>query len=110
MMAALFLVLTNREETVELKTRHKTIILCAMFGMWGMVYMALLTGWTDANSPTIAGLQSRYFVPVILLMYILFHNRTFQNKSEKINCWFCGFAVIALTVGMKTLTCGYYQL
>lgn len=110
MMAALFLVLTNREETVELKTRHKTIILCAMFGMWGMVYMALLTGWTDANSPTIAGLQPRYFVPVILLMYILFHNRTFQNKSEKINCWFCGFAVIALTVGMKTLTCGYYQL
>lgn len=109
MMAALFLVLTNQEDT-KLKSKHKAIILCAMLGMWGMVYMALLTGWTDANSPTIAGLQSRYFIPVILLMYILFHNRTFQNKSEKINCWFCGFAVVALTVGMKTLACGYYQM
>lgn len=110
MMAALFLVLTNQEKNVKLRVDHKAILLCAMLGMWGMVYMALLTGWTDANSPTIAGLQSRYFIPIILLMYILFHNHTFQNKSKKINCWFCGFALVALTVGLKTLTCGYYQL
>lgn len=110
MMAVLFFALTNQEENIKLRIEHKAIILCAMLGMWGMVYMALLTGWTDANSSTVSGLQSRYFIPIVLLMYILFHNRTFQNKSEKIDCWFCGLAVVVLTVGMKTLTCGYYQL
>jgi len=110
MMAALFLVFTNREENISLKFWHKILIFGSMIGMWGMVYVSLLTSWTDAGSSTIDGLQPRYFIPVILLMYILFANPTFQNMSKRINGWFCAFAVIALTIGMWTLACGYYQL
>lgn len=110
MMSALFLVLTNREEEHPFTWRQKPILLCSMLGMWGMTYAALLTGWTEASATSIAGLQSRYFIPIALLVYILFHNKTFQNQSKRINTWFTAFAVIALTVGMNTLACGYYRL
>ena len=74
------LILCEDKDNVQL-TKKQIIIFSIIFVLiCGNIYAAMLLDWTEQGATSIDGLQPRYFIPPIMLLYILL-----QNKFVKIN-------------------------
>ena len=74
------LILCDDKDNIKL-TKKQIIIFSIIFVLiCGNIYAAMLLDWTEQGATSIDGLQPRYFIPPIMLLYILM-----QNKFVKIN-------------------------
>lgn len=74
------LILCEDKDNIKL-TKKQIIIFSIIFVLiCGNIYAAMLLDWTEQGATSIDGLQPRYFIPPIMLLYILM-----QNKFVKIN-------------------------
>lgn len=71
----LLVLLCDDEYNIKLKTKEKILFVVSFIAMCGFIYGAMLFGWTKIGSVSIDGLQPRYFIPPIMLLYILLQNK-----------------------------------
>ena len=79
----LFFVNEDKNEK-EFNFKEKIVYLIIFTIVVLLIYTSLYVAWTSLKSPVILGVQSRYFLPVILLTVITFDNKTIIfNKKIK---------------------------
>ncbi|MBQ9318556.1 MAG: DUF2142 domain-containing protein [Bacilli bacterium] len=74
------LILCEDKDNIQLTKKQKIIFSIIFVLICGNIYAAMLLDWTEQGATSIDGLQPRYFIPPIMLLYILL-----QNKFVKIN-------------------------
>ena len=74
----------------------------------GLVYSSLLIGGTYKWSDVIQGLQSRYFIPAVLLFILIFTNDKIKiNFKDRNKFYFTGI-IIVYTIIFFTIISSYY--
>ncbi len=73
-MAVIFIILISTIQKegfkLEFKGYHKLFSLLVILGVVGMVVLACIT-WTPSNYETIFGIQGRYFIPILPLVFFI---------------------------------------
>lgn len=83
--AIIIIIIFSDNEEVQYLNKKDRIV---MLAVWGIIYLMLygvaFTEWTSIQSTNITGLQSRYFIPILPLFYILISNCWIKlNISDK---------------------------
>jgi uncharacterized membrane protein len=55
--------------------------------------MSMLLGWTTEDSPVVLGMQGRYFVPALVLFFLLMRNRSVSIKAGFERYIYAAFAI-----------------
>lgn len=82
---SIIILFSDNEDSKDLRKKDRII----MIVVWAVIYLILygvaFTEWTSIESGTINGLQSRYFVPILPLFYIVISNNfiTLENIKDK---------------------------
>ncbi len=61
---------------------HKIFYLIAGALSAGMVFVSMFMSWTPKNSTAIAGVQGRYFLPLLPILLLLFNSRNIVQKKD----------------------------
>lgn len=67
-----------------------------------LIYTSLYVAWTPLKNPLILGVQSRYFLPVLLLTAIVFDNKIFNINKKIENKYLISFM---LFMNLNALSC-----
>lgn len=104
----LLLILTSCEEK---KHDYKFKILSFIISMmiFGLIYVSLLFGWTNFGSEFIDGLQCRYFIPVVLMLYISLSNNCVKLNFKNKDLVYVSMIVIVEILSLFTIILGYYR-
>ena len=70
----------NRE--FNLKIVPKIGIILIWLSIYISIFILLFFSWTSSNSNLIEGVQGRYFIPLGVLPYMLFYNRTVPSRKN----------------------------
>ena len=62
----------------------KDRVLIAVLGilLTGLFIGAMFISWTPLNSPVVQGVQGRYFIPVLPVLLMLFHNKLLKFEKD----------------------------
>jgi uncharacterized membrane protein len=77
------------------------LLLCLLFGSYVLIHLAMYLSWSEVASLVITGVQGRYFVPLLPLLFLVFHDFYLfakQNKSLQVFLVISLFAVMSFTV------------
>ena len=110
---SIFLILyltSNNEEAKEkcLNLKNKTYIFIIGLLIVGLIYGSLLTGYTSNDSTMIQGLQSRYFIPSILLFIISISNNIININIKNKNLLYVILLTLSGTITLFTMIYGFY--
>ena len=101
-----FLFFTNDEpERDRFKISEKIIYTILFIIIVVLVYTSLYVAWTPLKTPIIMGVQTRYFLPVILLLAITFDNRKLTFNGKSINEYVSTFMMY---LNLSALSCITY--
>lgn len=78
------------------------VILCAI------IYAAMLFSWTLKGSTFIDGLQPRYFIPPLVLLYILLQSEYVNIKLKNRNVFYSVSIIIINSLALLTIICGFF--
>lgn len=103
MSLLMILILCDDSDNTKLNKKQKIIFSISFLLICGIIYAAMLFQWSEIGSTIIDGLQPRYFIPPIMLLYILL-----QNQYIKINLknkyLFYSIAIILINIlGLWTI-------
>lgn len=77
---AMFVVLfVQRDETLKLKIFDRVVFIATFLIIVMLIFTSLYIQWTAVSAPIIDGVQGRYFLPVLLLVPIMFCGK--DNKK-----------------------------
>ncbi len=102
--AILFLVNDDKDRE-NFNPKTKLFILSIFIVIVALVYTSLYVAWTAVETPIILGVQSRYFLPVILLTAIVFDNKEMIFNYKFKNKYLTSFM---LFFNLNTLSCITY--
>lgn len=77
----LFMFIDN-EDSLSLKKKDRIIMLIVCAFIYLILYGVAFTEWTSILSDRINGLQSRYFIPILPLLYISISNNFFKTNLK----------------------------
>ena len=77
----IFLSITDKEIKNKLNTYQKVIISLIFLAITGLIFTSLYIQWTPVNFKIIAGVQGRYFLPILPLLSLLIGS-SIKLKSE----------------------------
>ena len=63
---------------------HKLLYFLTSFGIILLVMLAMALAWTPMGYATIEGVQGRYFIPIIFLLFICLQNTKLYLKENMI--------------------------
>ena len=90
---------------IEFKKKERAILalifLITYLGIYGIFYLT----WTPVGAKTILGVQSRYLLPVIMLIPLMITNK--YKKIENKEIYIFTFIIISLT-GMFLLVISHF--
>lgn len=66
----------------EVTTVQKVSYVVCMALSAGMVFVSMFMSWTPKNSTAIAGVQGRYFLPLLPVFLLLFYNRNLIQRKD----------------------------
>ena len=73
-----------------------------------IIYSAMFFGWTYFGAPTIDGLQPRYFIPPVILIYLAITNNAIKLDVKNKNIIY-SFSMIAIyLLCFLTISLGFY--
>lgn len=72
-------------EILEIKFSQKIIALIIAFATVFLILFSMFIAWTPINSPSIEGVQGRYFIPLLPIIYLLLRNKfiTINSAADK---------------------------
>lgn len=104
----ILIILCKDENNVKLTKKQYITIFIAFLCIFTIIYAAMLFGWTEVGSNSIDGLQPRYFIPPIALLYILLQNNYISLNLKNHN-YFYSIAMIIINVfALLTIINGFY--
>lgn len=68
-------------EECRVRTRDKGVFFIVMVLTWIAAEMSMLLGWTTENSLVVQGMQGRYFVPILVLFFLLLRNHSVSIRA-----------------------------
>ena len=68
------LLFCDDKDNAKLTKKQKLLFFISFVSICAIIYGAMLFGWTEMGSMSIDGLQPRYFIPAVMLLYILLQN------------------------------------
>ncbi len=68
---ALLAIFADKEKIPKLSTYQITIITLIILAVCTLIFTSLYIQWTKAESEAIRGVQGRYFIPILPLVFIL---------------------------------------
>ena len=80
-IAFLFLTIADKDLKNQFTTYQKIIIALIILAIIGLIFTSLYIQWSPINYDVIAGVQGRYFLPILPLVSLLIAN-TIKLKSE----------------------------
>lgn len=101
-MISLFIlaVIDNDGNTNNMKLWNKGYVLLCIILSWGLTITSLYLTFTPVGAQSIAGVQGRYFAPLLFPMFLLFRTNKIRNYFNKIrlNCIIIigGVSVVAM--------------
>ena len=72
----------KENEPLYVKLGHKAIYTFIALSCFILIVLAMTTGWTPADSNRVEGVQGRYFLPFIPLVFFLFRSRHIVLKKD----------------------------
>ena len=72
------------ENCAAIKKSEKWLMIFVSIGVITAVSLGMMLYWTPFGSPDIAGLQGRYYIPVIVPMLFVFQNNFFTIKGNRL--------------------------
>ena len=67
----IWITLTDQTTKDRFKLYQKVIIALTILAVGGLIFTSLFVQWTTCGSDSIAGIQGRYFIPILPLLMIL---------------------------------------
>ena len=109
--AYLFILLSDNEKNKKLKTKNKLLILFVVLVIIGLIYLSALFGFsmTYKTSEIIGGLQSRYFIPVTLLIFIFLSSDFIKTKAKNKNMPSIILTIVVYLISFYTIIKGFYM-
>ena len=86
MVFLMIVILCKDDYNSTLSIKKRIVFFISFVAMCGLIYGAMLFGWSEFGSTSIDGLQPRYFIPPVMLLYILLQNNiiivNFDDKKQ----------------------------
>lgn len=99
-MLVIIVVFTDarKEETGYVSTKEKVGLLIFIFMIITLIWTALYLSFTEVGKTTIAGVQGRYYIPILFPLMIIIRPRKILNnvKKDKVNVLIYGLVVFIL--------------
>lgn len=104
-MIAIYLVmiLSHDEDDKKLTFKERIMYLIIPVLVIGLVYTIAFSRWTQVGQPTIWGIQARYFLPVMPLLYIACSNTKFELNVKNKNGLYALLTSIAYILSFLTI-------
>ena len=109
-LVALYVILiaTSGNGEKQFNWKERTLMLILSFLMICIIYSAMFFGWTYFGAPTIDGLQPRYFIPPVILIYLAITNNAIKLDVKNKNIIY-SFSMIAIyLLCFLTISLGFY--
>ena len=97
------IILCRDENNIKLTLKQKIVFIISFIMICGLIYGAMLFGWSEIGSISIDGLQPRYFIPPIMLLYILLQNNYIQINIKNKNTFYTIGIIIINILGLLTI-------
>lgn len=106
-----FLIFFDNKETKSLSIKNRICIVGISIITIGLIYASALFGFntTTTDAHMIGGLQSRYFIPVTLLLAIGFSNSLLKINIKNKNLFNIFVIAFTILVSFYTILSGFYQ-
>ncbi|WP_294351704.1 DUF2142 domain-containing protein [uncultured Clostridium sp.] len=103
---AITTILFPEKKSLSKKTRIGVGLI--IFGVYVAVNLMLYITWTTVGSPTVAGVQGRYFCSLFALLPLVFKRRNQIESDERNDFKFVCISILFLIIYMITLMNRYY--
>ncbi len=99
-----------KEKIGDIKKERIFKILCLFIFMIlaGLISASMLFGWTIVGTNYIDGLQPRYFIPMLPLLYIFFTNNIFNIKVKNYEYFMSLLIIMLNALCLITIIYGFY--
>ena len=88
--------------------KERTLMLILSFLMICIIYSAMFFGWTYFGAPTIDGLQPRYFIPPVILIYLAITNNAIKLDVKNRNTVYSYSMIAIYLLCFLTIYLGFY--
>ncbi|MFP3153096.1 DUF2142 domain-containing protein [Lachnospiraceae bacterium ZAX-1] len=82
---------------------HKLWIAIICGGIFFLIEMAMLVGWTPITYPFVMGVQGRYFLPILPLIMLLLQNKAIMLDKDYTN----RLLIAAYTINLSMVSIGF---
>lgn len=72
----------EKSDAYHINVKQKTLYIFATVCSCLIIFLSMWLFWTPFNYPFIAGIQGRYFIPLIFVVLLVFRNRKFGIKQN----------------------------
>ena len=105
----LALIFVYDENNAKLNKKERIIFIITSIAIFGIVYLAAFSNWTEIGSRTISGIQSRYFIPAVLTLYMGISSSLIKFKSKNNNLVYCNIMIIVYSITIFTIITSVYR-
>ncbi len=103
----LFLPFLDKND-IKIDFKKKSIIIGTFLLITGFIYLFDYLTWTPVGLNKIIGVQGRYFIPVLPLLFLLFYNNKFKSKDNILKPITVVSIILILTVTVLFFIGEYY--
>lgn len=97
-----------KDEKVKTSISEKMTMFITFVAICAIIYASMLFTWTPVGYETIDGLQTRYFIPALPLLYILLQNSLIELKTKNKELVFGIVMTIMNLLAFVTIIIGFY--
>ena len=108
MFLILFVIPDTGKFNKKIQKKANIIILLSAILIFGFIYSSLLVNYSPLDTTTVAGLQSRYFIPVVLLLLCVLPTDIFKIKIKNQSMLYNIFFIISFAIVVFTIAEGFY--
>ena len=88
---------------IKISRKQKFIIAGTFLFICFMIFAVEYIAWTPVGKTTVGGVQGRYFVPVVPLLFLLFYNNRIKKQVKGLNVFIVLFTLIILSFTVFTV-------
>lgn len=102
------LIFTAIDNKDKITKYHHILNILLVLVLTACLYYAMLFGWSEKNINSIDGLQSRYFIPIVYLLYMELSSLIIININEKYkNNIFITLIILGLLLSLSSIINGF---
>ena len=108
-IASIFIILIFTSDEDNKIDKIDRIVMLGIFSIiFALLYAIAYTEWTPLTSSHILGLQSRYFIPIVLLFYISISNNLIKLNVKNKYRFYCILIGIVQLLSITSIVNGFY--